>query len=143
MAMMKTINSIQAFINDKPIISTDYATMSFTEERERIRFAVGNIVTDDYYPELKAKCVRVHLSDDDIMKYKYRPKMLAYDIYDNTELYYVILRVNDLYNVKDFNLSKKYIYLPSKKVLKEFLADVHNFDIRNIRTFNSNHELKR
>lgn len=143
MAMMKTINSIQAFINDKPIISTDYATMSFTEERERIQFAVGNIVTDDYYPELKAKCVRVHLSDDDIMKYKYRPKMLAYDIYDNTELYYVILRVNDLYNVKDFNLSKKYIYLPSKKILKEFLADVHNFDIRNIRTFNSNHELKR
>lgn len=143
MAMMKTINSIQAFINDKPIISTDYTTMSFTEERERIQFAVGNIVTDDYYPELKAKCVRVHLSDDDIMKYKYRPKMLAYDIYDNTELYYVILRVNDLYNVKDFNLSKKYIYLPSKKVLKEFLADVHNFDIRNIRTFNSNHELKR
>ena len=143
MAMMKTINSIQAFINDKPIINTDYATMSFTEERERIQFAVGNIVTDDYYPELKAKCVRVHLSDDDIMKYKYRPKMLAYDIYDNTELYYVILRVNDLYNVKDFNLSKKYIYLPSKKVLKEFLADVHNFDIRNIRTFNSNHELKR
>jgi len=143
MAMMKTINSIQAFINDKPIISTDYATMSFTEERERIQFAVGNLVTDDYYPELKAKCVRVHLSDDDIMKYKYRPKMLAYDIYDNTELYYVILRVNDLYNVKDFNLSKKYIYLPSKKVLKEFLADVHNFDIRNIRTFNSNHELKR
>lgn len=143
MAMMKTINSIQAFINDKPIISTDYATMSFTEERERIQFAVGNIVTDDYYPELKAKCVRVHLSDDDILKYKYRPKMLAYDIYDNTELYYVILRVNDLYNVKDFNLSKKYIYLPSKKVLKEFLADVHNFDIRNIRTFNSNHELKR
>lgn len=143
MAMMKTINSIQAFINDKPIISTDYATMSFTEERERIQFAVGNLVTDDYYPELKAKCVRVHLSDDDILKYKYRPKMLAYDIYDNTELYYVILRVNDLYNVKDFNLSKKYIYLPSKKVLKEFLADVHNFDIRNIRTFNSNHELKR
>lgn len=143
MAMMKTINSIQAFINDKPIISTDYATMSFTEERERIQFAVGNLVTDDYYPELKAKCVRVHLSDDDIMKYKYRPKMLAYDIYDNTELYYVILRVNDLYNVKDFNLSKKYIYLPSKKVLKEFLADVYNFDIRNIRTFNSNHELKR
>lgn len=143
MAMMKTINSIQAFINDKPIISTDYATMSFTEERECIQFAVGNIVTDDYYPELKAKCVRVHLSDDDIMKYKYRPKMLAYDIYDNTELYYVILRVNDLYNVKDFNLSKKYIYLPSKKVLKEFLADVHNFDIRNIRTFNFNHELKR
>lgn len=143
MAMMKTINSIQAFINDKPIISTDYATMSFTEERERIQFAVGNLVTDDYYPELKAKCVKVHLSDDDIMKYRYRPKMLAYDIYDNTELYYVILRVNDLYNVKDFNLSKRYIYLPSKKVLKEFLADVHNFDIRNIRIFNSNHELKR
>lgn len=142
MATKTTLNSIKAFIATKPIISTDYSNMSFIEERERIQFAVGNIVTDDYFPELKAKAVKVYLDDKEIQKYKYRPKLLAYDVYDNTELYYVILRINDLYNVKDFNLSKKYIYLLSKKDLKEFLANLYTFNNTNILAFNSKHVLK-
>lgn len=142
MATKTTLNSIKAFINTKPIISTDYSNMSFIEERERIQFAVGNIVTDDYFPELKAKCVKVHLVDKEIQKYKYRPKLLAYDVYDNAELYYIILRINDLYNVKDFNISKKYIYLLPKKELNAFLADVYTFSNDNILTFNSNHKIK-
>lgn len=142
MAMKTTLNSIKAFIATKPIISTDYSNMSFIEERESIQFAVGNIVTDDYFPELKAKAVKVYLDDKEIQKYKYRPKMLAYDVYDNTELYYIILRINDLYNAKDFNLSKKYVYLLSKKDLKEFLADLYTFNNTNILAFNSKHTLK-
>lgn len=142
MAMKTTLNNIRSFINTKPIISTDYSNMSFIEEHERIQFAVGNIVTDDYFPELKAKCVKVFLDDKDIQKYKYRPKLLAYDVYDNTELYYIILRINDLYNVKDFNLSKKYIYLLPKKELKAFLADVYTFSNKHILTFNSKHKIK-
>lgn len=142
MAMKTTLNSIKAFIATKPIISTDYSNMSFIEERERIQFTVGNIVTDDYFPELKAKAVKVYLSDKEIQKYKYRPKILAYDVYDNTELYYIILRINDLYNAKDFNLSKKYVYLLSKKDLKEFLADLYTFNNTNILAFNSKHTLK-
>lgn len=142
MATKTTLNNINAFINTKPIISTDYSNMSFIEERERIQFAVGNIVTDDYFPELKAKCVKVHLDDKEIQKYKYRPKLLAYDVYDNAELYYIILRINDLYNVKDFNISKKYIYLLPKKDLKAFLADIYTFSNDNILTFNSNHKIK-
>ena len=123
MATKTTLNSIKAFINTKPIISTDYSNMSFIEERERIQFAVGNIVTDDYFPELKAKCVKVHLDDKEIQKY-------------------IILRINDLYNVKDFNISKKYIYLLPKKDLKAFLADIYTFSNDNILTFNSNHKIK-
>lgn len=142
MATKTTLNNIRSFINTKPIVSTDYSNMSFTEEHERIQFAVGNIVTDDYFPELKAKCVKVFLDDKDIQKYKYRPKLLAYDVYDNTELYYIILRINDLYNVKDFNLSKKYIYLLPKKELKAFLADVYTFSNKHILTFNSKHKIK-
>jgi len=142
MATKTTLNNIRSFINTKPIVSTDYSNMSFIEEHERIQFAVGNIVTDDYFPELKAKCVKVFLDDKDIQKYKYRPKLLAYDVYDNTELYYIILRINDLYNVKDFNLSKKYIYLLPKKELKAFLADVYTFSNKHILTFNSKHKIK-
>lgn len=136
---MKTISSIQEFISYKPTIATEYSNMSFIEERTRIQFAVNNLITDDYYDELKKICYKVYLSDDEVVKYRYRAKILAYDLYDNTELYYIILRVNDLYNSKDFNISKKFLYLPPKETLKNFLSDVYNIEKKNMSLFNSNH----
>ena len=142
MAIMKTINSIQQFISNKPTIGTDYQNMSLVEERGNIQFPVVNLITDDYFDEFKKASVRVELTEDEILKYKYRPKLLSYDIYDNTELYYIILRLNDLYNVKDFNLGKKYLYLIPKAKLKEYLSDVYTQENSNAKTFNDNHKIK-
>lgn len=142
MAIMKTINSIQQFINNKPTIGTDYQNMSLVEERGNIQFPVVNLITDDYFDEFKKASVRVELTEDEILKYKYRPKLLAYDIYDNAELYYIILRLNDLYNVKDFNLGKKYLYLIPKAKLKDYLSDVYTQENANAKTFNDNHKIK-
>lgn len=142
MAIMKTINSIQQFISNKPTIGTDYQNMSLVEERDNIQFPVVNLITDDYFDEFKKASVRVELTEDEILKYKYRPKLLSYDIYDNTELYYIILRLNDLYNVKDFNLGKKYLYLIPKAKLKEYLSDVYTQENANAKTFNDNHKIK-
>lgn len=142
MAIMKTINSIQQFISNKPTIGTDYQNMSLVEERGNIQFPVVNFITDDYFDEFKKASVRVELTEDEILKYKYRPKLLSYDIYDNAELYYIILRLNDLYNVKDFNLGKKYLYLIPKAKLKEYLSDVYTQENANAKTFNDNHKIK-
>lgn len=142
MAIMKTINSIQQFISNKPTIGTDYQNMSLVEERGNIQFPVVNLITDDYFDEFKKASVRVELTEDEILKYKYRPKLLSYDIYDNVELYYIILRLNDLYNVKDFNLGKKYLYLIPKAKLKEYLSDVYTQENANAKTFNDNHKIK-
>lgn len=142
MAIMKTINSIQQFISNKPTIGTDYQNMSLVEERGNIQFPVVNLITDDYFDEFKKASVRVELTEDEILKYKYRPKLLAYDIYDNAELYYIILRLNDLYNVKDFNLGRKYLYLIPKPKLKEYLSDIYTQENTNTKTFNDNHKIK-
>lgn len=142
MAIMKTINSIQQFISNKPTIGTDYQNMSLVEERGNIQFPVVNLITDDYFDEFKKASVKVELTEDEILKYKYRPKLLAYDIYDNAELYYIILRLNDLYNVKDFNLGRKYLYLIPKPKLKEYLSDIYTQENANAKTFNDNHKIK-
>ena len=142
MAIMKTINSIQQFISNKPTIGTDYQNMSLVEERGNIQFPVVNLITDDYFDEFKKASVRVELTEDEILKYKYIPKLLSYDIYDNAELYYIILRLNDLYNVKDFNLGKKYLYLIPKAKLKEYLSDIYTQENANAKTFNDNHKIK-
>lgn len=142
MAIMKTINSIQQFISNKPTIGTDYQNMSLVEERGNIQFPVVNLITDGYFDEFKKASVKVELTEDEILKYKYRPKLLAYDIYDNAELYYIILRLNDLYNVKDFNLGRKYLYLVPKPKLKEYLSDIYTQENANTKTFNDNHKIK-
>ncbi len=77
------------------------------------------------------------------MKYKYRPKLLSYDIYDNAELYYIILRLNDLYNVKDFNLGKKISISYPKGCLKNiYLIFIYSREYHAKIPESDNHKIK-
>ena len=58
---------------------------------------------NDYLPLIKEKAVTVVLDDDEYNKYLYKPKLLAYDVYKNTELYYVILLLNNVCSIKEFD----------------------------------------
>ena len=61
---------------------------------------------NDYLPLIKEKAVTVVLDDDEYNKYLYKPKLLAYDVYKNTELYYVILLLNNACSIKEFDFRK-------------------------------------
>lgn len=61
---------------------------------------------NDYLPLIKEKAVTVVLDDDEYNKYLYKPKLLAYDVYKNTELYYVILLLNNVCSIKEFDFRK-------------------------------------
>ena len=61
---------------------------------------------NDYLPLTKEKAVTVVLDDNEYNKYLYKPKLLAYDVYKNTELYYVILLLNNVCSVKEFDFRK-------------------------------------
>ena len=135
----KTIGRISNFIATKPRTSLDYQTISFSEVHSNIDYVIANVVTTDYFQDLKDISVDVKLSDNEVLKYRYRPKMLSYDLYGNTELYYIILRLNDLYNIKDFPLSKKHLILTPRDKLRDFLSDVYNADIKYIQQFNDRH----
>ena len=38
-------------------------------------------------------------------KYKYKPWLFVYDVYGNSDLEYIILRINNMITAKDFNKS--------------------------------------
>lgn len=61
---------------------------------------------NDYLPLIKEKAVTVVLDDNEYNKYLYKPKLLAYDVYKNTELYYVLLLLNNVCSVKEFDFKK-------------------------------------
>jgi hypothetical protein len=83
-------------------------------------------VVSDYIDELRDDeyCLSVELTDEQLTKYKYRPKLLCYDIYGNTELYFIILLINDMYSTKQF--TKKKLLMPTAESMKLISSRIIN-----------------
>ena len=63
-----------------------------------------------YMPELKDIKIKVTLSNEEYFKYRFNPKLLSYDIYGTTELWFLILEANELHSVTQFDLRTLYIF---------------------------------
>lgn len=99
------VHTITQFINMKDNDSFTYATMALYMQSvvdKTVIYSSDNILYT-YLEELKEASIEYTFTEDEYIKYKYRPKLLAYDIYGSTELYFVILAINDTCNIKDFN----------------------------------------
>lgn len=70
-----------------------------------IEYVMSNILYD-YMDEIMEKAIELELTDDDYVKYRYKPKLLAYDVYKTTEVYFVIMAINGICSIKDFNKKK-------------------------------------
>ena len=81
--------------------------MSLLEKdpQNNIEYDVFNVVSD-YMNELKDLAYDVTLTDEEYYTYRFRPKLLAHYLYGNGELYFIILWLNDMWSVKDFDLHK-------------------------------------
>ena len=113
-----------------------YPKLSFVEKRNNIEYVVKNVLSDYIY-ELKQRAATVTLSTQEEIKYFYRPKLLASDLYGSTELYYVILLLNDMCDVKDFTMNPlKLLY---KDDMAECLSVIYNAEKNAISTYNSLH----
>ena len=88
---------------------------------------VDQNVLDFYMDELRAISVKVdEFSAKEINKYKYHPDLLAYAVYGSTQLDFIILLANGIIDPKEFNFKRKYIYIPPKNYLDEFLSLIYN-----------------
>lgn len=77
---------------------------------------------DKYIDFIKEKSVKVVLTSDELTKYKYKPKLLSYDLYGTEELWFLILRLNNICHEMDFTKKIIYLLLPNNiKVLNKIL----------------------
>lgn len=116
--------TLQGFMSHKTSEEFSYINFSIVEpcESGEILFTIKNLI-DDYIDELLDICVEVTLSKEDQLKYEYRPWLLAYDIYDNSELYWLLMLVNDIPTPNEFeNISK--LKLPYSEPLNEMLSEI-------------------
>lgn len=94
-----------------------------SDTQNSIIFAEHNVIYD-YEDEIKSLSLSVEMTEKEYIKYKMKPKLLAYDLYGSTELYFVILYINDLYNIKDF--TKKTVKLLKPNDMLEILESIYN-----------------
>ncbi len=128
--------TLEAFITSGANVSITYDKLSFKERLSNgTEISILNVV-NDYLPEIKALSSYVTLSDAEYQKYKYKPKLLCYDVYGNTEIYFVILLLNGIIDVKEFDMQSfrmlkvdrmntvlSYIYNAEKTYISSYNAD--------------------
>ena len=115
---------------------TKYGDASFLERDKNILYVVKNVI-EDYTPDLKEMALKVVLTDDEYLKYQYNPKRLAYDVYGATELYYIILMLNNIGNIIDFNT--KTLLMMKRLELFNSLASIMLTEGKDIKRYNQMH----
>lgn len=119
----ETTSTIQEFINSAPSNSITYESTSFLEKFSTLTLVSYNIF-NDYLDEMLELSVSVTLSDEEYNRYVYRPKLLAYDVYGSTEIYFLILMLNNICNVKEFNFRK--VKMLRVEDLEKVISSVYN-----------------
>lgn len=127
--------TIAEFISSGSTVSLDYDRFSFLETMNNGTVVSILNVINDYIGELRRASVLVHLDETEYRKYVYKPKLLCNDIYGNPELYFIILLMNDMADVKEFN--KKNIYMLSKENMSILTSYIFNSEYKAIDFYNS------
>lgn len=127
--------TIEEFIKSGKDGSLTYQTFSFIETMSNGTEVSLYDTVSDYITELRSASVLVKLTDEQYRKYCYKPKLLCYDIYGNPELYFIILLMNDIADVKEFN--KKTIYMLPKKYMTLLTSSIYNSEKKAIDSYNS------
>lgn len=118
--------TLEDFIQEGKTDQLTYKNFSITNQIGNISFVETNII-DFYLDELKAICVEIpieNITQEQIVKYKYQPDLLAYDIYGSTQLDFIVLICNGIIDPKEFDFKIKSLLLPKASTLKTYLSEI-------------------
>ena len=135
MALPQETTTIEEFVESGSGITITYPNLSFTEiMSNNTQVSVHNVISD-YLQELRNACVNVSLTQDQQFMYFYKPKLLCYDVYGNPELYFIILLINDMADVKEF--TKPVVKMLRKSHMSELLTLIYNAEKKAIDNYNN------
>ena len=137
MASLKSTSTLEQFIEAGSAVTISYANLSMLDETGDIKIPIYNVVSE-YLFELLGKSTTVVLNDQEFWKYKYKPKLLAVDIYGNAELYFVILMLNNMCSVKEFDIKR--IKMLSKKDMSNLLGLIYSSEMDFLAQYNDKTE---
>lgn len=108
--MMGKEYTIEEFIKeykDQPITfkSLFFKEVDRIQGRDKKLILLSDSILLKYSKDLESTIIKLQLSDREENKYFYNPKFLSHDLYGTTELWYLLLKINELYSTSQFSLN--------------------------------------
>lgn len=135
MALPENTTTIEELIDSGKGITISYFNLSFLDMVNNGTWVSVLNVISDYITELNSVSVNVELTQEQQQVYFYKPKLLCSDIYGNPELYFIILLMNDMADVKEFCKTK--IKMLKKDHMSTLLTYIYNAEKSYISSYNS------
>ena len=131
--------TIDQFIQCQSDTNVCYNNLSFIDQRNSIKYNTYNVLSD-YLDEIRENyCLKIKLDKDNMFKYKYRPKLLCYDIYGDGELAFIIMIINDICDVKEF--TKDTLLMPTIENMQLITKRVYNANKNDIEVYNEKNKI--
>lgn len=106
---------ISDFVNMRSSDEVTYYNYSLLEYISGNEYLVTNILYD-YDDELSDMAVTLALNKEEFEKYKYKPWLLAYDLYGSTETEFIIMALNGIIDPKDFEFERLKVLTPADTI---------------------------
>lgn len=121
--------TVEQFIELSSNKVISYESLSLVEKIDNITTITYNLL-NDYKEEFEELTISINMTDSEFLRYQFKPKLLAYDIYGDPELYFIILFLNNICNIKEFNNKK--IKMLKKDDLVKLISAIYNAETDSI-----------
>lgn len=102
-----TIKSLVDYGKQLTITSVDLHTKAVVTNTKGEKIIVNmNALFERYYDILLDTVETVVLTDEEYMKYRFKPKLLSNDLYGTPELHFILLRLNNMCSVTEFDTNE-------------------------------------
>lgn len=136
MGQLTTFNNLENYIKSGNNENFRYSSFCLIDVNDYNQSRCITNLLDDYYEYLEDYFMEINLSTDEIRKYKYNPKRLAYDVYGDTNLYSFILYINKMSSIKEFDLKTGKVNLIHVDSLVPLLNNIYCTELEQIKSFN-------
>lgn len=115
--------SVQQFIDKRSSDEITYHNYSILMYSKGVEFPITNILYD-YDDEIAESSVYVRLTDQEFAKYKYKPWLLAFDMYGSVETVFIVLQLNGILADREFDFKRVRLIDPS--LLSDLLGRIYS-----------------
>lgn len=120
----ETIGSLSEYIDQLDITYSKLFLKSLIISGDNTLIVNSTSLSNKYYDYIMKNTMTLELSNSEYMKYRYQPKLFCYDIYGTTELWFLLLRINNFTSISEFNSKKIKVFSGSIfNVLNEILVN--------------------
>ena len=104
-------------------LSLDNTNIYAYDHNSKIAYPVQNIFRGEYRQIIYQNCKKIKLNDKALEHYKYNPKKLSKDLYGIVDLWHLVLWLNNMVSVSEFNKAELILLDPSRlSVLSDILT---------------------